>query len=93
MLRKLTFLLGFGLGALFVWSLTHNARKHFARWTQQRENARPAANWVRMRLAEHSAVDGVDYLDDAYWDKEMSQYQDWIEAVERGDPDADRFIK
>jgi len=89
MLRKLYILLGFALGALFVWSLTHNARKTHAEKEARRKKYAPVAAHFHRELEMQSAIDGVDYTSDEYWEQELAQYKDKFEKWEKGIFDED----
>ncbi len=86
-MRRLWLPLGFALGALFVYALTHEARKLFR---LNREVDRKMAAFrkeSRLALARQGAIDGVDYLSDEYWEQELAQYKDMHDAWDRGDFD------
>lgn len=93
MLKKFLFAAGFGLGALFVYALTHDVRQYHKDKTTVTEGDRNAAKYFQRSLAERSAIEGVDYLSEEYWEERMKEFQPWIDAVRRGDPDADRFME
>ena len=73
MIRKLSFLLGATVGALIVWAFTHEARKVFEREKEVRRKLAPYAKASQRRLAMKSAIDGVDYMDEAHWREELKE--------------------
>jgi len=84
MLKKVYMVLGFALGALFVWSLTHKARQTHAEKEEQDRKFAPLAARSRRRLAMKGAIDGVDYNSPDYWEQELAQYQDTFKKWEQG---------
>ncbi len=86
-MRRFWLALGVSLGALIMWSLTHDARRLWRREEERRRRMAAYDREVYLSLARKSAIDGVDYLDDAYWEQELAQYKDVFDAWERGDFD------
>lgn len=87
-MRRFWLLLGVALGGLMVWSLTHEARRHFARAQRASAELAKTNRHSQLELAELSALLGEDLLSDAWWEKELAQYKntapddDWLHKEE-----------
>lgn len=75
-MRRFWYVLGIITGALVVWMLTRDDRELAAEERAYQERIAEYAKESHMKLAEWSAIDGVDYLSDEYWEQELAQYQD-----------------
>ncbi len=86
-MRRLWLPLGFALGALFVYALTHEARKLFRLTEEQNKKMAAFRKETRLALARKGAIHGVDYLSDTFIEEELEKYKDVYAAWERGDFD------
>ncbi|MEM6283585.1 MAG: hypothetical protein AAF787_15445 [Chloroflexota bacterium] len=86
-MRKVWIACGFVLGGLFVWSLTHEAREMLRKRKERNRRLAPIAAHYQRELEMQSAIDGVDYTSDEYWEQELAQYQDTYDKWERGEFD------
>jgi len=81
MLKKVYMVFGFALGALFVWSLLHDARKRAQLWSEEEEAMRKLGDEWRMRDAMEEAITGKKPTRYEDIKDELAKYEnpDWDE--------------
>jgi len=75
-MRRLWYALGVLTGVLLMWMFTRDARRIAEEERAYQERIKDYSDESTRMLAEWSAIDGVDYLSDAYWEEELAQYKD-----------------
>ena len=82
-MRRLWYALGVLTGVLLMWMFTRDARRIAEEERAYQERIKDYSDESTIELATLSALHGVDYLSDEYWEQELSQYQDDEDGEER----------
>ncbi len=75
-MKKLYMIIGFGLGALMVWSLTHKQRKHSAMWREEEEAIKELNKRMKLEDAIFEATYGPRRSSKEQVEAELARYDE-----------------
>lgn len=84
-MKRLWILLGFGLGALFIWSLLHDDRERAALSREEEENMIRLNKESQLRRAMDEAIWGPPRVSHEEVDAELKRFEEdpyWIDKEE-----------